>query len=228
MFTTCHDHILKLCDTIRRFHPWPCRASTRVHRGRHKDVPQCAPTRIWAGLTYPTDTQSNPQRQNTETPSKSAAQSRCRGPERCARTQCEHAAERCRFSVGSWRGGSGDGGNGGGDDGSDHSVDGRGITCASRAETGVSIQVRADGSTSRDARMWAGAGGRTIVSVVVLAVQEESPSPVLRLGPVRATGRASRSRAQAPLVSPAAAHLTRSRCRWQIASPARVRALVSR
>jgi len=174
------------CDTIRRFHPWPCRASTRVHRGRHKDVPQCAPTRIWAGLTYPTDTQSNPQRQNTETPSKSAAQSRCRGPEQCARTQCEHAAERCRFSVGSWRGGSGDGGNGGGDDGSDHSVDGWGIT---------------------------------IVSVVVLAVQEESPSPVLRLGPVRATGRASRSRAQAPLVSPAAAHLTRSRCRWQIASP---------
>ena len=143
-------------------------------------------------------------------------------------TVCEHAAERCRFSVGSWRGGSGDGGNGGGDDGSDHSVDGWGITCASRAETGVSIQVRADGSTSRDARMWAGAGGRTIVSVVVLAVQEESPSPVLRLGPVRATGRASRSRAQAPLVSPAAAHLTRSRCRWQIASPARVRALVSR
>ena len=92
------------------------------------------------------------------------------------------------------RGGNGDCGDGGDDDGDGGGVDGRGVACASRAQTSVGACVCAAGATSRDVHAWAGEGGRTIARVVALAVQEGPPSPVPGLGPVHLTGRAAHSR----------------------------------
>ena len=112
------------------------------------------------------------------------------------------------------QGGNIDCGDGGDDDGGCSGVDGWRVACASRAQTLVSKRVCADGATRQDVHVWAGEGGRTFACIVVLAVQEDPPSPVLRLGPVRGTGRTARSRAHALSGPPVAAHLTRSRCGW--------------
>ena len=81
-----------------------------------------------------------------------------------------------------------DGDNGGGGD------DERGIACASRAQTRVSMCVSADGSTSRDTHAWAGVGGHTMARFVALAILEHPPSPPVRAGPIHVMGRAVHSR----------------------------------
>ena len=75
-------------------------------------------------------------------------------------------------------GGNGDDGNGSSDDGGGGGVDGRGVACALRDQTRVSIHVRADGF---HAHMWAGRGGRTFARVVDLA--EEDGFPLVAVSP---------------------------------------------
>ena len=194
-------------------HPRP-NGRPEEHQQARRRVPECANT-LLTGSPFPHE--HTPQPRTKEHPA--CGQTRCLGPLPGASFACtrrRHAphigARRCRGEE--RRAGNGDGGDGGGDDGGGGGADGRGVACESRAQTRVSIQVRANGSTSRDAHTWAGAGGHTVARVIVLAVQEDPPSPVPSLGPVRATGRIARSRAHALSGSPVAALLTRSRCGW--------------
>ena len=101
-----------------------------------------------------------------------------------------------RRRRGDWkrRAARGDGGNDADDAGGGGGDDERGIACASRAQTRVSMCVSADGSTSRDTHAWAGVGGHTMARFVALAILEHPPSPPVRAGPIHVMGRAVHSR----------------------------------
>ena len=199
---------------IRRFHANLWSRDRGGHRGRSQtntNARKCASGRL-----------PRPPRTPTTSPSERTCNERANTPLGVPATVPDgahgrrHKHESERHRRGDWkrRGGRGDGGDDANDDGADAKLDGRGHACASRAQTSVSVCVCADDSTSRDAHMWVGGGGRTFARIVALAVQEGPPSPVPRPVPIHGIGRAVHSRVQSPLWLAAARHLPLSCCRW--------------
>ena len=213
---TVHEH----ATAFRRFHETTGRHLEAGSAGRHADVSRCEAMRFWATPPHPPDTQSSRTPRAAPTERTPNAQL---NPLPTVAAVASGSATGMRAASPDWsgdeegrerQGGNIDCGDGGDDDGGCSGVDGWRVACASRAQTLVSKRVCADGATRQDVHVWAGEGGRTFACIVVLAVQEDPPSPVLRLGPVRGTGRTARSRAHALSGPPVAAHLTRSRCGW--------------
>ena len=125
----------------------------RSPKTAHTHLPKRALIRLWAAQPHPVDTQISPRRKNTQYQSKPVSYGRCRDSHRARAHSHAHASERHRRRDGKRRGSRGDGGNGMYDRGGDGGDDERGDGCESRAQTSVSIRVRANGSTSRDVRM---------------------------------------------------------------------------
>ena len=146
--------------------------------------------RFRAAPSHPIDTHSSPHQYNTHHARASAASSHCRVPGSAWTGRPRITLERQRCGDGRRRGASGDRGTDASDDDGGGGVDERGIACASRAQTRVSVSRAHEGSSSRGTRVWAGMGRRTLARTVALAARAGPPNPPVRAGPIHGMGRA--------------------------------------